>query len=405
MTNRLTLRERQEQVQDLLQPDEIRQHRVSRGLEITEEQAFDLVEKGNTAALFARGMSEISQKALDKNALDPTSKTIRSLLGTESIFQALRRGDISSIDLPEAEITKVDLVMTDNGFSIVEIEPGKIRGIGYGRMVREQASTTVGVSAEQGLAPIINQSDTMIALSDYDRFHIPELNILGRFVSRLSVVNQSELLSATTPQAILASRLKGSEGKQIEEKLRQDFTIVSDRRPDLESKGVLALAHNMCGDQDLEMRLLNAFSEQGLNRIREASPKTFHTLLMTPSERELLREAALNGRIQLFAKPMSDAGTRGMVTPSDTQTLADLIMQKQAKSYVFQVAEKTVFHPMESIDVITGEHSIDEMNIRVTLHVDKHGTIIESSVVGSPHTHLAHGGKTSIITNIEVAHG
>lgn len=401
MKNRLTMHERKEQVQDLLRPDEIRRHRIAEGLEITDEQSDDLAEKGRAAALFAKRVSSLSNAALALDALDPESRTIRSLLGTEPLFQARKRGEADHEELPEATITKVDLVMTPEGFSIVEIEPGKVRGLGYGRMVREQASTAVGLGSEQGLSPIINDKDTMVALSETDRFHIPELNVLGRFVGKLCIANQADLLSNTAPQAILASPLKAPSGKHIESTLRQNVTVVSDRRPDLESKGALALVHNTGQDVRIEDRLHTAFTNDELETIRKVSPQTHHIKLLSTEQRQELHDSILSGDTELFAKPTSDAGTRGMVTPDNVDAVSTLLAQKQAKSFVFQQAEQIVPQEMESIDVITGEPGIDNMNIRVTIHVDRDGNIIEASVVGSPHEHLAHGGKTSVITNLE----
>lgn len=137
MFNKLSLQERQEQVHDLLRPDEIRRHRVAEGLNLTTKQALDLEEKARVAAMFANRMSSLSNAALTLDALDPESRRARALLGTEPMFQARKRGEVDPTNLPSAEITKIDLVMTDQGFSIVEIEPGKVRGLGYGRMVRE----------------------------------------------------------------------------------------------------------------------------------------------------------------------------------------------------------------------------------------------------------------------------
>lgn len=403
MTNKLTLHERREQVHDLLNPDEIRRHRIAEGMEVTNEQAQDIAEKGKAAALFARKVSSLSNAALALDALDPESRLTRSLLGTEPLFQAMKRGEIEPTALPEAAITKVDLIMTPHGFSIVEIEPGKVRGLGYGRMVREQATAPVGLGSEQGLAPIAGGRDTMIALSDHDRFHIPELNILGRFVGGLCVVNQAELLGSSAPQAILASPLKGDTGAHIEEMLRRNTVIVSDRRLDLESKGALALVHNADENPRIEDRLLSVFSKEELELLRTIAPKTHHTLLMTHDQRQKLRENVIQGKVELFAKPMADSGTRRMITPDNITALADLLIQKQVKAFVLQEAAAIVPQRMESIDVLTAEHGVHDMNTRVTIHVDSEGNIIEASVVGSPHEHLAHGGKTSVITNLELA--
>lgn len=405
MKNTLTLAEKREQVTNLLRPDELRRHRVSDSLVISDAQLDDLESKALLAAKFARSMSALSNTALAMDALDPESRLIRSLCATEPLFQARKRGEVSTDSLLDPTLTKVDLVMGEDGFSIVEIEPGKVRGLGYGRMVREQVVESVGIGSELGLQTIMDDKETSIVLSDYDRFHIPEIGILAKFVGGLTIVNQAELTVALPNQAILASALKGSQGAHLEEKMRNFSKIVSDRRPDLESKGALALVHNTGENDELEKRLLEFFSRDSIEGIRASSPVTHHLKLLSKDRRLALSEQIASGNTTVFGKPMTDSGTRGMITPDDTANLGLLLSQpKQANGFVIQEAIPTIPTHMESMDVINGDMSESDMNLRITIHVDTNGNIIEASVVGSPHEFLAHGGKTSVITSLEPGH-
>lgn len=400
--NKLSLKERQAQVIELLNPDEIRRHRVAEGLELTELQIHELNEIAGAAAIFAKRMSALSNAALQMDALDQQSRLIRTLCVTEPLFQARKRQEVDVVELPDPALTKVDIVISEEGLKIVEIEPSKIRGLGYGRMLREQTVSPVGLGSAAGLAPIIGDVETMVALSDHDRFHIPELSVLGRFVGNLLITNQKDLLTVASPQVILASPLKRPGGTEIEQALRLKSDIVSDRRPDLESKGALALVHNTGEDEALELRLLEFVSADEIKLLRRVSPPTHHTKLLQAQQRSDMLSDIQNARSRLFAKPMTDSGTRGMVTPNDTDRLQELLAKpKQANQLVLQDALQVIPQTMESMDVLDGDIHTSDMNVRITIHVDKDGNIIEASVVGSPHDYLAHGGKTSVITSLE----
>lgn len=148
MPQTMPLQERVATVQALLKPDAIRNHRVAEGLSLTQELAEDLTAKSTLVSIYGNCMSTLSQAALDASASDRSMRTIRLMLGTEPLFQAVLRGEAMSTALSQPQVSKADLVVTPNGFKIVEIEPGKVRGLGYGRLTRAQASKPVGVGTE-----------------------------------------------------------------------------------------------------------------------------------------------------------------------------------------------------------------------------------------------------------------
>lgn len=188
-----------------------------------------------------------------------------------------------------------------------------------------------------------------------------------------------------------------------EHTLRRSIDVISDRRPDLESKGGLALLHNAGGQPEIEELLLCHFGQTNLAALRAAIPVTTHVALLNEDQRAALQAAVHAGKLSVYLKPLSNSGTRGILSPEHPDQI-DLILSsyKHAKRVVVQAAADTVQHTMQSVDVLTGADHEDDMNLRVTLHTDASGQIVETSVVGSPHQHLAHGGKTSVITNLEM---
>jgi hypothetical protein len=409
-SNTLDLNERRQYVLDTLRPDNIRNHRVAEGLELSNEQIEDLENCAKQAAIFAGGMAELSQCALDAEGSDRQMRTIRELLGTEGLFQARVRGEIAPTPLPAPQITKVDLINTPSGLRIVEIEPGKIRGIGYGMLVRGQDANTPGIGAEATLASLSQGELTGIVMSRTDRFHEPEMHLLARAIKNLRVVPQTtgaysvgyvaERAGAEPiRRAVMMSKLEGKNGI-CEQNVRQNVHIVSDRRTDLESKGALAILHNLGEEPRIEATLCTIFGTQALAALRQSIPLTAHISLLSQDQQISLRNSIKNGSLPVFLKPLADSGTRGIITPSDKeQLLQALYTPKQLRKFAIQVAHATQFESMESLDVLHGDRREDAMNIRITMHVDSNGNMIEVSVVGSPHEYLPHGGKTSVITN------
>lgn len=407
------LHERVDIVRDLLRPDEIRAHRVSEGLELNEVQLADLEQTAQLVSAFANGVDDLGREAIEAPGSDRTMRTVRSLLGTEALHQAhLRDGEHIAPLAPR--LTKADLIITPHGLRIVEIEPGKIRGLGYARMVRAQASHPVGISAETALTDITGGRSTGVVASETDRFHEPELGVLGRFVTGLVVAPQRALshhpaggiaVRGDDPrleQSIMMSPFHNGRGIITEEEVRRATVVVSDNRPDLESKGAMALVHNAGGNEDVEQLLLRHFGSDMLQRLREAIPLTLHVSLLTEEQMRGLREDIESGRMPVFLKPLATSGTRGIVTPDQHgEIIATLAKHKSARNVVVQLAHEVVNQPMQGMDVLDRTVHDDLMNIRITIHTDRVGQIVEASVVGSPHKHLAHGGKTSVITNLE----
>lgn len=413
----LSLDERREVAKTLLRPDAIRNHRVAEGLQLTDEQVADLEACASLIRDFTVGMDAISQAALDASSGDRLMRTVRTLLGTESLHQARLRGDTPRTTLSAPRLAKADLILTPEGFKIVEIEPGKIRGLGYGRMVREQAARPVGIGSEAALAEITANRPTTLVLSETDKFHLPEMRLLGRFVTNLVVAQQHELmrsgaavqargatkaLDQTVDQAIMMSPLHNGHGI-TEQRLREAVQVVSDRRLDLESKGALALLHNAGNIPELEDVLTRHFGPDSLKALREAIPLSLHTDLLSDQEASSVKAAVLSGELPVFLKPLANSGTRGIVLPGELDEAQTILSSKKAaRNVVLQQALEGVRIDMESIDVLSGDARRDLMSLRITLHVDAKGNIIEASVVGSPHKDLAHGGKTSVITNLEM---
>ncbi len=401
----MPIEDRRQLVLSTLRPDEIRNHRVASGLELDLEQTHELMACGTDIALFADGMSEISNIALAAPSADQLMRTIRQLLGTEGIHQAHKRGEISSTTLPSAEITKADIVLTQDGFRVVEIEPGKIRGLGYGVMTRMQSVRPIGVGASASLGRLIEGMSSAIVLSEKDRFHEPEIKILAKAVDGLRAVPQ---ISFTRQQGenpvealLMMSPLVNNHGI-TERQLRDELVVLSDRRLDLESKGAIALTHNAGEIPELEDLLLDVFGQDTLLRLRSIIPKAEHIALDDTLEQRIKTSRGSD----IFLKPVLDSGTRGIVTPGDAEGLAlASAKRKTLAKFIAQEAVETILTPMHSLDVLRGDERDDRMNLRITVHVDRNGDIIESTVVGSPHEHLAHGGKASVITNIEAAPG
>lgn len=407
------LRERVDIVKDLLRPDAIRAHRVAEGLQLDGAQLDDLNQAAHLVSAFANGMDALGREAIEAPGRDRLMRTVRSLLGTEPLHQARLRGDKHIAPLPP-QLAKADLIITTQGLKIVEVEPGKIRGLGYARMVRAQANRPVGISAETALTDITGGRTTGVVLSETDRFHEPELGVLGRFVTGLVVAPQRALShhpdggiavrgdGPRLEQSIMMSPFHNGRGIITEKEVRQATAVVSDNRPDLESKGAMALVHNAGGNEEVEQLLLRHFEPGTLQRLREAIPLTVHVSLLTEEQVAGLREDVTSSRMPVFLKPLATSGTRGIVTPDQHEEIvATLAKHKSARSVVVQLAHEVVSQHMQGMDVLDRTVHDDLMNIRLTIHTDRAGHIIEASVVGSPHKHLAHGGKTSVITNIE----
>lgn len=417
-TTTMSLRDRQELVLETLRPDSIRNHRVADGLQLNDEQTDELNLRALQVAQFASGMSELSQDALNAPSTDKSMQTVRRLLGTEGLHQARIRGEIDTPKLSRPQITKADIILTTEGFRIVEIEPGKIRGLGYGAMVRKQANTPLGIGAAEAIETLSDGHSTGILLSIKDRFHEPEMEILAADIPNLMAIPQAEgslvqlgFLGACKRegQPVLAIRAimmsAFVDGTSFnEDSVRQSVRIVSDRRDDLESKGALALLHNSAGFQDIEHILKVHFTDSELEALRACVPETLHMRLMEKTRVDAMRIEAQKGKSKLYLKPLMGSGTRGIVNPSEVDEVISIMSKaKNLGKYVLQRAEPTVTVRMISKDVLGGDIREDDMNLRFTLHVDEAGNIIEVSLVGSPHEHLAHGGKTSVITNVDGA--
>jgi predicted ATP-grasp superfamily ATP-dependent carboligase len=211
------------------------------------------------------------------------------------------------------------------------------------------------------------------------------------------IVNGRALMARN---AILLSKLvnRGVTEKDIEE----NMTVISKGRPDMEAKTVLALLHNTDADPELESLLCEVIGADKIEAIRSQTPVTFHVTQVSSIEREEMIAKVSNGAEKLFLKPVTDSGTRGIVTPDSVEEIAMLLGKpKLLKNFVAQKAVSIAFRTMVSQDVIRGDIRQDTVNTRITLHIDSRGAIIEASAVCSPDKHLAHGGVTSIITSVE----
>jgi hypothetical protein len=203
-------------------------------------------------------------------------------------------------------------------------------------------------------------------------------------------------------RSIMMSPFHNGRGNLTEKEVRRATTVVSDHRPDLESKGAMALVHNAGSNEEVERLLLRHFDLDTLSHLREAIPLTLHISLLTEEQVRSLQENIAQNRMPVFLKPLATSGTRGIVTPDQhEEIMSTLAKHKSARSVVIQLAHEVVNQQMQAMDVLDRTVHDDLMNIRVTIHTDRVGQIIEASVVGSPHKHLAHGGKTSVITNLE----
>lgn len=400
---------RREQVIDTLRPDELRDHRVATGIDINPELLAELDDAARLISVFALQMGRLSNDALEAEPGDKTMGTVRQLLGTESIFQAIRRGEIDNHNFNEARLSKADLVFTNDGIKIVEIEPGKLRGMGYGVMVRHQNPLAIGIGAQNYFNTLQTSPMTAIIMSDKDRFHIPEISILERSITPVFLAKQDELRIGTDhvfsrgreiAETIMMSPLTRS--GLGETALRRCVEVMSDRREDLESKGALALIHNAGEDVHLESLLLSYFCSEDLSALRNAIPLTLHKALLSPSQLETVLESICQGEVAFFGKPLSDSGTRGILTPADSPELCRILKTKHGRKIVIQEAEECVARDIESMGVLSGDVQTVNMNLRLTIHVSEHGDIIESTVTGSAHDYLAHGGKSSVITELKV---
>lgn len=403
------LEARRQIVVDELQPDHLRNHRVADGFEIELETKQELHKIGHNIAAFQHGMSELSNVALRADPKDQTMRLVRSLLGTENIHQAARRENVSAPVLPEPALAKADLIFTPLGLRIVEIEPGKLRGLGYGAMVRAQSPNALGIGAPRFLEAIRSAGNAAIVMSTKDRFHEPEIRLLARTTKELFVTPQTELKQIRDGletrgqrigEVIMMSPLV--KGGINEDDIRNHAQVISDRRTDLESKGALALLHNAGNSTEIEQLLVLSFGGDQLARLRKVIPLTVHSSLVPKEEMSSLAEAIRRGDKAVFLKPLIDSGTRGIVTPNKPEECATVLDSKKRTKFIVQDAEECPLVEMESMDVLTGSEDSHPMNIRLTIHTDAKGQIIESTIVGSPDDHLAHGGTSSIITSLEV---
>ncbi len=408
---KLSLDDRREQVQSLLVPDEIRNHRVAEGLELKTDQITEIEDIAKIIGGLSNGLHELSVMSLLADPKDPTHRRVRQMLKLEGIDQAKIRGEIADLELPIPEITKIDAILTAERVKVVEVEPGKIRGIGYGAMVRQQSSGAIGLGAETILSELASHEDVAIMMSHTDRFHEPEIGVLSKLDNSIVVAPQMEteisenglVIKRGKRVARMAVMMTTLVNKGVSEnEIRSVAEVVSDRRNDLELKTALALIYNTDQDIALEQLLLQVFSDNLLTEIRNIIPKTTHSSQMTFAEREILAQQILADELAVFLKPIADSGTRGIVTPDNQDRIVDILNRpKELKKFVIQQACEVTMVNMKSKDVLTGIEDQSDMNVRITLHIDRQGNIIETSVVGSPHKHLAHGGKTSVITNIE----
>jgi len=397
--NSMSLGERLDIVQRDLRPDEIRNHHVAHGLTLDVKEQAELSALAADVASYSSGMSEIARIAMDAPAGDKLMRNVRHLMGTEGLFQAILRGEVKQ-EVPGApQLTKVDIVHTRKGFQIVEIEPGKIRGLGYGVMVRHQTTRPIGIGAAASLASITAGMETGILMSEKDRFHEPEMKILASVGDNLQVRPQfsfDENQRRNPVEGLLMMSPLVRMGMS-EAEIREKIAVLSDRRLDLESKGCLAILHNLGEIDELDDLLLHTVGREPLERLRKLVPATGHILL----DRDLLGKV-IDSTDPIFLKPVLDSGTRGIVTPDDSEASKKATTNhKTFGKFVAQTAVETVKIQMDSVDVLNGHFSSGLMNLRITAHVDSTGNIVETTVVGSPHEHLAHGGKTSVITNLE----
>jgi hypothetical protein len=411
LQTKLNMDDRRQQVKELLAPDEIRNHRVTEGLKLSPEQVIELDQAANVASQIAQGLHELSRQSLDADQKDPIYRKVRQMLKLEGKAQARMRGEIDVINLPTPQITKVDLILTDDGMRIVEIEPGKIRGIGYGAMVRQQSPESLGLGADTYIADLADNELVAIVMSDADRFHEPEIGILNKLNEGILVAPQMDTEATgnglsikrghiVAKKAVMMSMLVNKGASEVQ--VRNVAEIISDRREDLELKTALAMIHNSDEDMELEQLLVEVFSSEVLSKIRNIVPTTTHASQMTNQSRDSLASKLLDGDGAVFLKPISASGTRGIITPDNTLDAVEVLKRpKELKKFVVQQAHKVTMVDMVSKDVLNGTENHTSMNIRITLHVDNSGNIIEASAVGSPDEHLAHGGKTSVITSVE----
>jgi hypothetical protein len=410
---KLSIDERRSQVQSLLMPDEIRNHRVSGGLELKDDQIKELAEIAKLTGKLTEGLHELSLRSLEDDPKDPTLRKVRQMLKLEGIAQAKMRGEIVKVELPRPEITKIDTILTTEGIKVVEVEPGKVRGIGYGAMVRQQGEGLATLGADIFLHDLADQENVAIVMSHSDRFHEPEMGVLSKLNDSIVVAPQMDIEVGSNGLVIKRGRHVAQKAIMMtslvnkgisEDRIRNVTEIVSDRRSDLELKTALALVHNSTHDADLEQLLQEVFPADLLDAARNMIPQTMHSSQMTYAERDELVQKISADELGVFLKPIADSGTRGIVTPDDQKGILNIFSRpKELKKFVIQQACDITMVNMKSTDVLTGHEGQSDMNVRITLHVNKTGEIIEVSVVGSPDKHLAHGGKTSIITNIEKA--
>lgn len=411
MKSKFDMEARRDQVIELLRPDALRNHRVSEGLELDEGQRNELREIAHTTASMVDGLHQLSVLAMEADPKDKVFAKVRNFLKLEAQFQARLRGEPTSLLRPPT-ITKIDIVLSEKGMQVVEIEPGKVRGLGYGAMVRQQhPSQELSVGVNSLLDTLSGEEPAVFILSEKDRFHEPEISVLSQLDMRALSVSQKDIdlekngiriphKAILAKNAILLSKLVNR--GVTDEKLEQTLNIISGRRPDMEAKTVLALLHNIDTDPELETLLAETIGVDVLEDIRRRTPVTFHAQQLNHSKRDETVEKIADGTVRLFLKPVTDSGTRGIVTPDETGAIANLLRKpKTLKNFVAQEALSIVFRSMVSQDVLRGDIREDTVNTRITLHVDTHGSIIEASAVCSPDNYLAHGGVSSIITSVE----
>lgn len=410
----LTIDERRQQVKETLRPDTIRNHQVSEGLRLSPDQIADLEATAEVTRDIVTALHELSLRAITAERGDPLQRKIRQLLQLEPLFQHNIREGISNPTLPIPQITKVDTIMTREGIKIVEVEPGKIRGLGYGAMVRAQSTAAIGNGSGMTLGELSNDRPAAIVMSDKDKFHRPEMRLLASRVPHIVVASQGEITAtseglklnhtAELPRlAIMMSSLNKNSGIN-EAELRSASEIISDRRPDLEAKSALTILMNEAQDEDIEELLKQVLTQEQLQSIRTRVPKTTHASLETREKMSAIATQVASGDSAVFLKPIGNSGTRGIITPGNhEEAIRILNAPKELKKFVVQQALPTIMQHMHTMDVLSGQEGDALMNIRITLHVDTSGNIIEASAVGSPDEHLAHGGKTSVITSVERA--
>lgn len=251
------------------------------------------------------------------------------------------------LERPEAtpHICKVDLVLTEAGFRIVEVDGHNKRGLGYCTLVsRMREAMSHGMAAFSGAATAFAEELTVRGVSYAallygvrERFYYPEFLILKdelrRFGVELLVVGEGEVRldgervvvpdGRVTPRVFVDLPFMYENGA-LHELLGRlyrngEIEFLIPPKPFLSSKALLALLRNESGNVEAEALLRSHIEPASLELVRRYIPET-HLVHSPKREKEPeKRWREISCRKAYVLKQVISGGMKGIVFRDETE--------------------------------------------------------------------------------------